>query len=122
MGFIIKDLQELTLEMFEGFGTDKEEETAQRLEAAERENDLIFWHYMELLKNGIYDVIQTTDNNTTYTYTRSAQAADTIQRTVFIKDSQGDLLPLSHSDITTDKSNTPLYNLYTAGQYKTITY
>ena len=80
MGFIIKDLQELTLEMFEGFGTDKEEETAQRLEAAERENDLIFWHYMKLLKKGVYDVIQTTDNNT------------------------------------------PLYDLYTAGQYKTITY
>jgi DNA polymerase/3'-5' exonuclease PolX len=122
MGFIIKDLQELTLAMFEGFGTDKEEETAQRLEAAERENDLIFWHYMKLLKKGVYDVIQTTDSITTYTYTRSAQAADTIQRTVFIKDSQGDLLPLSHSDITTEKNNIPLYDLYTAGQYKTITY
>lgn len=122
MVFIIKDLQELTLAMFEGFGTDKEEETAQRLEAAERENDLIFWHYMELLKNGTYDVIQTTDNNTIYTYTRSAQAADTIQRTVFIKDSQGDLLPLSHSDITTEKNTIPLYDFYTAGQYKTITY
>ena len=102
MVYQIKDLSKLTIAMFEGFETEKEAETMEALEKAETENDLIFWHLMEILKTGVADAIkQTSDSgNGCHIYTRSIYEENAIQNTFFRIDNAGDYIPQSHETIS----------------------
>lgn len=120
MIYTIKDLEAVTLAMFDAVGTDHEEEAMEELETAENENAVIFWHMMDELASGQIDAIRRTGNGRNcHIYTRSIRHADTVQKTCFMIDESGDLLPLSHDNILlTDRKN---YD-YEVGTYETFKY
>lgn len=121
MHYIIKDLNAATLAMFDSIGTENERAAMDALEEAEKKNDSIFWYMIAALHAGVIDAIRHEETHLYYIYTRSAQRADAIQKTVFFDDENGHPVPLSHDEITTPEEAGPGF-FYGAGVYETITY
>lgn len=123
MIYIIKDIEPETIALFDTIGTAQEEAAEAAYNEAETANNRIFWGMISQLHAGDIDAIRTETSKVIYTYTRSAQTAGAIQRTAWMTDTAGDLLPLSHCDIfAEDEHRQGHVEIYTPGIYETFIY